>query len=184
MKLLAASSLSLFAVLVACSDQPSQPVFKEHEAVTSIELTLIANQQPRDTIIVVWQDVDGPGGVAPDRVDTIRIDSSKSYFVRVRVFNASVIPARDLTPIIRQSEESHQFFYSLGPSSLGTVGVLDLDSRYKPVGLSFDLSANTAGVGKFTAILSHWVDFMNKDGVTPSDSTDITAEFPIEIDAQ
>ncbi|MBI2794203.1 MAG: hypothetical protein HYX66_06085 [Ignavibacteria bacterium] len=184
MKILASSSFPVLAVLVACSGQPSQPVFKEHEAITSVELTLVANQPPRDTTIVVWQDSDGSGEVVPDRADTIRLDSSKSYFVRVRVFNTSVTPAKDLTTTIRQSEENHQFFYGLEPPSLATVGVLDLDSRYKPVGLSFDLSAQTAGVGKFTALLSHWVDFMKKDGVSPGDTTDIRAEFPIEIVAQ
>lgn len=181
MKILTALSFTFLFFVCACSNQPSQPVFKEHEAITTIEITLIANQPPRDTIVVVWQDMDGPGGATPDRADTIRIDSSKSYFARVSVFNANETPARDVTPTIRQSEENHQIFYDLDPVSLASVRVLDVDTRNMPVGLSFDLSAQKPGVGKFTAKIWHWVDFMNKDGVSTGDTTDLSAEFPIEI---
>lgn len=181
MKLLIIISAFSFIVLTSCKEKLVQPNVLEQETITALELTLIANQLPRDTIVVVWSDADGIGGEMPSRIDTLKIDSSKTYYVSVRVLNEKVFPAEDLTSTILANEGYHQFFYTFVPASICTVQILDQDDRRLPVGLKFDISPRTSGVGKFTASMAHFDFFTDKDGVNPGSKTDISVEFPVMI---
>jgi len=178
------SFVTLIVVVLTCAgcaELPPTPDANDHEVVTTIELTLIQNQPPRDTIFVRWQDKDGPGGNAPDIVDTMWLDSGRTYYTTIRVLNASVTPTENMTETIASEEINHQFFYAFDPTTLGATRYLDKDGRDLPVGLSIDISALAPGNGMLTVELSHYPDFNDKDGVQKSTDTDISIQIPVIV---
>lgn len=173
--------LLVIVLVCGCKEVSTQPDPVDHEMITTYEMMLIQNQQPRDTITVVWQDVDGPGGDAPNRIDTLHLDSGRTYYATVRILNDSKTPPENLTPTINEEEGNHQFFYAFIPANIGTTTILDKDANDKPVGLSLDVTALQSGTGVLTVMLSHYPNSLDKDGVTPSDETDLSIEIPVFI---
>lgn len=166
---------------MGCAEKaPVAPVQIDEDVVTTVTVVLKPMDNPMDSIVVVWEDIDGVGGAAPNRIDTLRLSPGATYSCRAILENRSATPTVDVTKAVASEKDNHQFFYSIS-NDLGIVTVTDTDSRGLPVGLTFTLkatSATPAVVGKFSLSLSHFDNSANKNGSTPSDETDVAIELP------
>lgn len=154
-----------------------------HDIVTTVTITLKSNGEPVDTIVAVWEDIDGVGGTNPNQIDTLILSAGTVYTGSVKVENRSLTPTVDLTPDIAKEPDNHQFFYAI-TNSLGKVTVTDMDSRQLPLGLSFSLSSiatASATFGTLTMSLSHWENSSDKDGTKPSAETDVSIILPMTV---
>ena len=177
------ASIALCAsIATGCSEHGSDPHdHADHDVITTIELVLMSSDTTQPTQSIVWEDLDGPGGANPTRIDTIVLRPGATYKGSIALSNRSVSPVEDLTPTIEAERDNHQFFYVLS-SGLGALTITDKDSRQLPVGLSFDLAQNgSATSGTLAVQMSHFDNASSKDGTTPSDETDVSVVFPVVV---
>ncbi len=159
----------------------------EVELITTLKITLTP-QGGGTPLTVQFQDLDGEGGNAPV-VDRIVVDAGTVYDGMIQELNELESPPEDITVEIREEAEVHQlFFETLGGFAPATVAYADKESDYvtnsgadHPVGLKFTLTVpDNARNGQFRVSQSHY-DAGPKDGVTPSDETDIEVTFEVEV---
>lgn len=173
--------LSTIVFSTGCSEQSTTPNDhgEEHDVVTTVTFVLVGDHN--DTTRFVWEDADGPGGNNPNRIDTIRLKPGVVYSGTVQLMNVAVNPHEDLTADVAAHKEQHQFFYTITPKDLAGVTNLDKDSNGLNVGLSYTLTTHTQGTGVFQVSLSHFDNSATKDGVTPSDETDVFITMPLVV---
>ena len=159
----------------------------EEELITTLEITLTPSGGGAP-YIVLWRDLDGPGGNAPVSPG-IEIDAGTVYNGTVRVLNETESPPENITEEVEEEAEAHQFFYAtLEGFSPASVTYADKESDYvtnsgadHPVGIAFTLSVpENAANGFLRVTLSHYDD-VPKDGVNPSDETDIDVFFQVYV---
>lgn len=173
-------TLVSIALLAGCSEDSHGPDdHGEQEVINRVEFeTLEVNSTTRVTY--VWEDADGPGGNNPNRIDTIKLDSSVSYTGTIRMYNTTVDPRIDVTAEIVARKDEHQFFFTVSGGVL-TISPGDIDSRGLPVGLTTVIAPAKKGAGELTIELSHYDDPADKDGTTRSDETDVSVTFPVVV---
>lgn len=159
----------------------------EVELITTLKITLTP-QGGGSPLTVQFQDLDGEGGNAPV-VDKIVVDRGKVYDGEIQELNELESPPEDITLEVKEEAETHQLFFdTLGGFSPATVAYADKESDYvtntgddHPVGIRFTLTVPAnAQNGQFRVSQSHY-DAGPKDGVTPSDETDIEVTFEVEV---
>lgn len=179
-----AYALAIIATgLIGCSEHghDHDHDHSDHDVITTVELELTASDTTIAKQVITWEDLDGPGGANPSRIDTLVLRPGMTYTGRVRLANRSVSPSRDLTTTIEAERDNHQFFYVLS-NGLGTLTITDKDSRQLPVGLLFDLvQSGSTTSGTLSVQLSHFDNASSKNGTTPSDETDISVVFPVVV---
>lgn len=178
---LAAAATIIAVGLTACSEHGHDHDHGDHDVVTTVEVELTASDTTLGKQVFIWEDLDGPGGTNPSRIDTVVLRPGITYSGRVRISNRAKSPAVDLTTTIDNERDYHQFFYQLS-AGLGTLTITDKDSRQLPVGLAFDLAqSGPATSGTLAIQLSHFDDRSDKNGTTPSDETDISVILPVAV---
>ena len=131
-------SAAIIAISVsACSEHGHDHDHADHDVVTTIEIELTASDTTLGKQVYTWEDLDGPGGANPTRIDTIVLRPGMTYVGRVLLANRSVSPSRDLTSTIEAERDNHQFFYVLS-DGLGSLIITDKDSRQLPVGRAIE----------------------------------------------
>jgi len=181
LNLAALVAAGLFAV--GCSEKnPVNPGPVDHDIITTVTIVLTPVASPTDSIVVVWEDIDGVGGANPNRIDTLRLRPGVVYSCNVVMQNRSVTPVIDITTSIQAERDNHQLFYTLS-DDLGVIAITDRDVRGLPLGLTFTLTPATtaSAVGRFALKLSHYPNSADKNGTTPSDETDISIEMPTVV---
>jgi hypothetical protein len=180
------SVIVISSVFYSCKDKdkdPSNPApINPQELITTIKLTLTDASDSNNTITVQWKDADGPGALAPV-IDTLLLDTSKTYNAVVSVLDETKSPVDDITKEIKEEAEAHQFFYTLSSNLTGRVSITrtDKDLNNLPVGLELQLSttSGTSAQGTLNVVLSHY------DGVpktaSPSAESDIDITFPVRL---
>jgi hypothetical protein len=180
------SVIVISSVFYSCKDKdkdPSNPApINPQELITTVKLTLTDASDSNNTITVQWKDADGPGALAPV-IDTLLLDTSKTYNAVVSVLDETKSPVDDITKEIKEEAEAHQFFYTLSSNLTGRVSITrtDKDLNNLPVGLELQLSttAGTSAQGTLNVVLSHY------DGVpktaSPSAESDIDITFPVRL---
>ena len=159
----------------------------EVELITTLKVTLTP-QGGGSPLTVQFQDLDGEGGNEPV-IDRIVVDAGTVYDGSILELNELESPPEDITEEVKEEAEAHQlFFHTLGGFAPATVEYADKESDYvtntgvdHPVGLKFTLTVPaSARNGQFRVVQSHY-DAGPKDGVTPSDETDIEVTFEVEV---
>lgn len=180
------SVIVISSVFYSCKDKdkdPSNPApINPQELITTVKLTLTDASDSNNTFTVQWKDADGPGALAPV-IDTLVLDTSKTYNAVVSVLDETKSPVDDITTEIKEEAEAHQFFYTLSSNLTGRVSITrtDKDLNNLPVGLELQLSttAGTSAQGTLNVVLSHY------DGVpktaSPSAESDIDITFPVRL---
>ncbi|MDZ4745756.1 MAG: hypothetical protein SGJ05_07110 [bacterium] len=168
-----------FLICVSCKEKNPVTSPSEEEVITTVTMELTDSATGSKTAFI-WEDIDGAGGNPPNRIDTIRIVMGSIYTATVKVENRSVTPTEDITVEIRNLLNQHQFFFAISNGIARAVST-DIDDLGKPVGLSFRLTPLAADQGVFTVALSHYETRELKDGITPSDETDISVTFPLIV---
>ena len=178
-----ATSLVLVALtMVGCSETSNAPDdANDHDVVTTVTFTLRPTNVMGDTLVYVWEDIDGVGGNNPNRIDTMELSNGVLYACTVKLENRSVSPTIDLTVSIEEEKDDHQFLYTISEQQ-GAVIVLDRDSRDLPVGLLFNLQSTTEPAptpGTFTMSLYHYERSTDKVAGVPGSETDVSIEMPV-----
>lgn len=173
--LLAFSPFLLFSCSESSTDSHDDD---DHDFITTIKM-VVKDSVTEELSTYVWEDIDGPGGAAPNRIDTIRLKSGHAYTAELTVLNNSINPADDLTTEIVEDADEHQFFYTTDLPL--TILYLDKDKNNKPLGQKIKINTGTVGGGPLTIELSHYDDPADKNGIDPSDETDISVDFPVSI---
>lgn len=180
------SVIVISSVFYSCKDKdkdPSDPApINPQELITTVKLTLTDASDSNNTFTVQWKDADGPGALAPV-IDTLLLDTSKTYNAVVSVLDETKSPVDDITKEIKEEAEAHQFFYTLSSNLSGRVSITrtDKDLNNLPLGLDLQLSttAGTSVQGTLNVVLSHY------DGVpktaSPSAESDIDITFPVRL---
>lgn len=155
----------LFVFHTGCKKPSDANDENEHEAINKLELTFRIAGQP--DLVYIAEDPDGDGGLPPTRIDTIRLQSNRSYAVTFRALNIVNGVVRDITPTIQTQGTSHELFY-LAPAGLLQIQKIDKDSRGFPLGLSTTWNGVGTGAG------SVLIKLMHKTGIKgPNDSPDL-----------
>jgi hypothetical protein len=174
----------LLGLMVSCTDDPAsseEDGAGEEELITQVNLSLEGDDGSNAT--VSWSDEDGPGGNDP-QIGTLQLQSGATYTGTIELSNTTESPVEDITAEVREEDDEHQFFYTVGGgiSDRMTVEITDTDADGLPVGLEYtvSISEGDAASGTLNVVLSHYDD-APKDGTTRSDETDIDIDIPVEI---
>jgi len=165
------------SLAVGCSDHGHGPDGHDHDLMNRVTLFVTPSGGGAEQSFV-WEDADGPGGNAPNRIDTIRLVAGTSYNGRLEFFNTK--ENENLTGAIRNERDQHQIFFTVEGNVLA-IGASDIDSRNLPVGLEVLVSSVRSGSGSLKIELDHFDSATAKDGTKRSDETDVTVTWPVVV---
>jgi hypothetical protein len=138
--------------LTSCSNDDPE-IINEEEVITTLEVTLIP-QGGGTTVTLVSRDLDGDGPNAPVVSVSGALQANKTYAGSVKVLNETETPAENITLEVEEEGDEHQFFYTFS-NSLATVAYTDQDKNGRPIGITFNLTTTSAGIGNLTVTLRH-----------------------------
>jgi hypothetical protein len=167
-------------LLSSCSDDDENPdAINEEETITTIIVTLSGGMN--GDIILRSQDLDGDGPNAPVITVSNDLEGNTTYTGSIQFLNETEDPVEDITEEVQDEDDEHQVIYS-STGSIGSVTTTDVDGDGNALGLSFELSTNTAGSASITATLRHEPTKPN-DGTLAGagGETDATATFDVLI---
>lgn len=159
---------------------PQKP--DEQELITTIKVSFKKSPASTDSLVFVWQDPDGDGGILPV-VDPIQITTEYTY-LSVRVLNESnPMNVDDISEEIYDNGFEHQLFYTTGTNYMD-LSYLDMDNNGVPIGLKMGLSSLTnVSSSTLRIILKHQpgIKPISGNGNPTLGSTDFDVIFPIKI---
>jgi len=165
--------------LSSCSETSNVPDPTEHDVITTVALTF-TDDAGGNLGTFVWEDADGVGGAAPNRIDTIKLNGVNFVNVSIGLLNATVSPADTLTKTVVDEGTQHQFFITASTAST-IISTVDQDANGRPIGQKFTMEFTDGVNGTLTIELCHYKDAADKDGVNKSDETDVSVTFPIVV---
>jgi hypothetical protein len=124
------------------------------EVITTMKLTFVPVGGGA-TVSYQFDDPDGPGGTAPTQ-DEIILAPSKTYNVKVELFNKTVTPAEDITEEVKEEADAHRFYYETSPGSSITIAGFDNDPNGVPVGITSTWTTGVAANGSLKVTLRHY----------------------------
>ena len=167
-------------LLSSCSDDDENPdAINEEETITTIIVTLSGGMN--GDIILRSQDLDGDGPNAPVITVSNDLEGNTTYTGSIQFLNETEDPVEDITEEVQDEDDEHQVIYS-STGSIGSVTTTDVDGDGNALGLSFELSTNTAGSASITATLRHEPTKPNEGTLAGAGGeTDATATFDVLI---
>jgi len=164
---------SLF--LASCDNDDTPDPVNEEEVIT----TLIATLTPAGggtAVVMTYQDLDGDGPNAPTVNVSGNLMGNTTYNGVIQVLNETESPAENITLEVLEEADEHQFFFEFTGSIAGATAT-DTDSMGNPLGVTFDLTTNTAGAATLSIVLRHEPTKPNTGLASAGGETDIQADF-------
>lgn len=178
--------LSTFLLLTVSSCEKDDPVIpNEEELITTVEYTLISVNNPQDSIVLQYKDIDGDGGSEPTIVGGT-LQANTEYTGTLELVNETTDPFTDITEEVLEEGVDHQFFFSSTIMDI-SFEYNDSDDNDDPIGIESMMITGDPGSGELTIILRHEPD-KEADGVSSGDisnaggETDIEISIPIDIE--
>jgi hypothetical protein len=177
MKTLLLYSFILILFITSCGKDLPAPI-NDEELITTLRLEFIS-QNPTETKIIQFQDLDGDGGNPPVyQADTLRANTN--YTCRLYVLNESVNPPSAINQEILEEGIDHQFFF-LEQNGLNlNITYNDLDGNQNPIGLINYAITQGASEGNLTVILRHQGDKF-ATGASIGDISNVGGSTDIEV---
>lgn len=150
----------------------------ENELITKVALTFSDPTTNQTISQFEFSDADGVGGNSPV-IDSILLDSNKTYNVAVRIYAEHEDHTDEITAEILAEDDQHIFCFTPAGANL-TVTRTDSDGTHE-VGLKSSWVAGMSSSGTVTVVLRHQPDGTKDGSCTPGD-TDFEAVFPALID--
>lgn len=178
------SILLLFIITnYSCVKDPENT--NEEELITTLKFALTPLSGAGTLVELVFKDLDGDGGSAPQITGGI-LQANTTYKGVLTLSNDQSSPSEDITAEILTEALEHQFFFA--PISGLNINVRydDGDSAGNPIGLKTIVQTSTASSGKLRVTLRHEPN-KNATGVKNGDisnaggETDIEIEFPVNV---
>jgi hypothetical protein len=149
------------------------------ELITSLLLHFTDAADASVTYNYAFRDVDGEGGAAPIEWDTLFLDTSKVYHVRLTLLDESYpINILNISDEVAAEAADHFFCYETAGTAPAIMRT-DSDGTYE-VGLSSDWTTGaTSGSGSVTITLRHQPGV--KDGTCEPGDTDVQVTFVVQL---
>lgn len=175
-------------LFAACKKEKNEPHDEnENEEITTVKLTFTNAANATDVVVANWKNIGGDGSVP--EIDQISLKANTTYTVTTELFDERKNPPDTVTYEIEEEDDEHRIFHLFflnanasvadSLSTVATVTPLDMDDNNLPVGLEIRLATKTAFTGFFRTVVRHQPG--SKDGTYGPGSTDLLAEFPLEI---
>jgi hypothetical protein len=160
-------------------DQNNSCLPEPIQMITTVRIQLTTDAG--DEVQLLWQDLDGDGPNEPVITVSGEFNTNSYYFGSITVLNESEVPAENITEVIIEEADEHQFFYQFSEGLEMTSQYSDQDSNGNPVGVQFTVITGSAGSGNFTVVPRHEPMKPNNGLVDAGGETDIQISFPIVI---
>lgn len=175
-------SLFFISIIYSCKkDKTNEPIpINQSELITKVQLIFTDSITNSIVHTATFSDLDGPGGNAAT-IDSILLSSSTTYYMDILVLDETKTPVDTISNEVLEEGDVHLFVFSPNPTSnfLETI-LLDLDSNFKPIGLSSILKTSAAGVGTYSVELRHFTSAQAKADNLVYD-TDISILFNVRL---
>jgi hypothetical protein len=171
-------TLSASIMLIsACKDNPPpDPTEKpknENELITTMVIEFEDSFLFKKTY-ATFQDLDGEGGNAPSRWDTIKLVANRPYITKIILLDESKSPTDTISNEVLEEGEDHLFVFT--PTGVDIqVKAEDKDDNNLPIGLFTIWRTGNAGSGKMKVRLKHQPGV--KDGTAGPGDTDVDIDF-------
>ena len=184
--LFAAFVLPLSLALTSCGDSDSvtEPQDDhEHEAITSVILTVVDSATGKAVDTVLFVDADGEGGKDPVPPDTLRLGTGRVYHASVRFLDESnPSDVHDLNEEIGGSESDDHRVLWIPSSGALSATVTDKDSKGLLLGLKASIkTSSSAGRAVLRVNLRHLPGIKTANSGLADGETDADVEFPVAI---
>lgn len=173
--------LTLFTT--ACSDDDDvipTPV-NEDEVITTLTVTLSPIGMGSD-VILKTQDLDGNGPDLPVVTVSGSLIPGITYSGVIELLNETEDPAEDITEEVKEEDDEHQFFYTIGEGLDLTTTYTSFDGDGNPLGTEFTIDTGAASTGNLTFTLRHEPTKPNMGLSSAGGETDIEARFNVTIE--
>ena len=172
----------LFFHLISCKKEPIVDP-NEGELITTVKVKLTDLLQGSSSVKeFVFQDLDGEGGVAPQRLDQIIVSKGRSYKCEVELLNESVNPVDQVTEEVLKEGVDHQLYFTATPSGLTSFTYGDKDANGLPIGITtFWNTGSNAGSGTLNITLKHKPGIKKPDDAMVVGDTDLSIDFKFTV---
>lgn len=152
----------------------------EEELITTIEVNAIEEGTSIEKKFI-FKDIDGPGGLAAQQFDTIKLKANKVYDVKLKFSNESVSPAADITEEVETEGDDHQIYFEPNGIELN-VTQLNKDSKGYSLGTTSKWASGNVGKGTIRVTLKHKPGFKTSNDSVTVGETDVEIQFQIIIE--
>ena len=170
--------LLVLVSIVGCKKDPVDP--NESELITTVRVKLTEKVSGVQTVYE-FKDLDGVGGTAPSKFDTVVLAKGKVYDCTLQLLNESVTPADDITLEVVAEGVDHQIY--LSPSNaLAVISNYSLDTKGLPLGITSTwTAAAAAGTGTVNVTLKHKPGVKAAGDPVSKGETDISIDFKLSV---
>lgn len=168
----------------------------EEEVITDVKLIFTNEADATDVVTASAKDPDGESVEELAILDTIRLDTSKTYTLTFEIFNNLETPGEDIGAEIKEEADEHQLFFSfsndaftnpLGDGNIDdashAINYNDEDGNGYNLGLSttWTTSSSELSNGTFKVMLQHQPDVKTATSGATDGETDFELPFVLEI---
>lgn len=175
-------SFILVSLIYSCKkDKTNEPIpINQSELITKVQLIFKDSITNSIAYTATFSDLDGPGGNVAT-VDSILLSSNTTYYMDILVLDETKTPVDTISNEVLDEGEVHLFVFTPNPTSnFLETNLLDLDSNFKPIGLSSILRTSATGVGTYSVELRHFSSAQAKADNLIYD-TDISILFNVRL---
>ena len=172
----------LITLVYSCKkDKTNEPIpINQSELITKVQLIFKDSITNSIAYTATFSDLDGPGGNVAT-VDSILLSSNTTYYMDILVLDETKTPVDTISNEVLDEGEVHLFVFTPNPTSnFLETNLLDLDSNFKPIGLSSILRTSATGVGTYSVELRHFSSAQAKADNLVYD-TDISILFNVRL---
>lgn len=171
--------LLVFFLLIVSSCKPSTPPDpNEEELISSVVLHFVDSSGTEADRTFIFRDLDGDGGAAPERFDTIALTQNKTYWANLYFLDETKSPNDTISNEVLAEANDHLVCYTSSGLTLPIV-ILDKDANNLPLGLSTKWQTGSLGMGSLRLQLRHQPG--NKNGSCMPGSSDIDLSFDLKV---
>lgn len=195
-------SLLVFSVaaitITGCQkeDEIAPEAENDEEIITDIKLIFTNTNDANDVVEATAQDPDGAGVQELAILDTINLDTSKTYALTLEIMNNLEDPGESIADEIEEEADEHQIFYSFSdnafasPTGNGNIdnssdamNYTDVDANNNALGLTTDWTTPSTQLmnGSFTIRLQHQPDLKTATSGANDGDTDFELTFVMNI---
>jgi hypothetical protein len=174
----------LITSFVSCDDDAPE-IINEDEVITTLEYTLVNENDDTNVVVLKSFDSDGDGPNSPVLTTEGTLQANSTYAGAVRFLNETDPQDVDnITEEVAEEALDHEVFYATPVSGL-KISKVDNDSAGNPLGLRTKFTTGAAATGNLTITLIHLPKKPNDNTVSDARSTggepDIAETFSLNI---
>ncbi len=168
-------AIALFTLtFMACT--PDENKDNEEEVISKVTLTM--TDAAGKATSFVWNDPDG-NGAQKATIDNINLAVNTTYTATIKLENATVSPAENITDEVQKESTAHIFVYTYDQAN-ATFEITDKDTAGKPLGIATKVTTKIVGNGKLRVVLKH-LPTDKSNAQNPGGATDVDVEFPVLV---